>query len=104
MLGLLSLAITIAAVAGGFVVARDFVVRRLRFVDGVRSPLAPWIAGIGAALIEHGIAMAERAGQQCFLETGNPRNVAYYERFGFEVVSEGDGPDGGPHVWFILRP
>lgn len=59
--------------------------------------------GIGAALIEHGIAMAERAGQQCFLETGNPRNVAYYERFGFEVVSEGDGPGGGPHVWFMLR-
>lgn len=57
MLGLLSLAITIAAVAGGFVVARDFVVRRLRFVDGVRSPLAPWIAGIGAALIAWPVAI-----------------------------------------------
>ena len=57
MLGLLSLAITVAAVAGGFVIARDFVVRRLRFVDGVRSPLAPWIAGIGAALIAWPVAI-----------------------------------------------
>jgi hypothetical protein len=57
MLGLLSLAITVAAVAGGFVVARDFVVRRLRFVDGVRSPLAPWIAGIGAALVAWPVAI-----------------------------------------------
>jgi len=57
MFGLLSLAITVAAVAGGFVVARDFVVRRLRFVDGVRSPLAPWIAGIGAALVAWPVAI-----------------------------------------------
>jgi len=57
MLGLLSLAITVAAVAGGFMVARDFVVRRLRFVDGVRSPLAPWIAGIGAALVAWPVAI-----------------------------------------------
>jgi hypothetical protein len=57
MLGLLSLAVTVAAVAGGFVIARDFVVRRLRFVDGVRSPLAPWIAGIGAALVAWPVAI-----------------------------------------------
>jgi hypothetical protein len=57
MLGLLYLAVTVAAVAGGFVIARDFVVRRLRFVDGVRSPLAPWIAGIGAALVAWPVAI-----------------------------------------------
>lgn len=60
--------------------------------------------GIGAALIEHGLAMASTAGQPAFLETGNARNVAYYERFGFEVVSDGDAPDGGPHIWFMRRP
>jgi hypothetical protein len=31
--------------------ARNFVVHRLRFVDAARSPLFPWIAGFGAALI-----------------------------------------------------
>lgn len=60
--------------------------------------------GIGAALIEHGLAMARASGQPAFLETGNVRNVAYYERFGFEVVSDGDAPGGGPHIWFMRRP
>jgi hypothetical protein len=57
MFGLLSLALTVVAVAGGFVVARDFVVRRLRFVDGIRSPMAPWIAGLGAALVAWPVAI-----------------------------------------------
>ena len=36
-----------------------------------------------------------------FLETGNPRNVPYYERFGFRVIDEGDAPGGGPRIWFM---
>jgi hypothetical protein len=51
MLGWLSLFVTAVAVAGGFLLARNFVRQRLRFVDGIRSPAAPWIAGIGAALV-----------------------------------------------------
>ena len=51
MVGTLSLLITVAAVVSGFVLARSFVRRRLRFVDGIRSPAAPWIDGIGAALV-----------------------------------------------------
>lgn len=51
MFDLLRLLITALAMYGGFVLARNFVRQRLRFVDGVRSPVAPWIAGIGAALI-----------------------------------------------------
>ena len=57
MFGLLSLAITIAAVAGGFMIARDFVVRRLRFVDGIRSPIAPWVAGLGVAVVAWPVAI-----------------------------------------------
>lgn len=57
MLGLLTLAVTTVAVLGGFAVARDFVVRRLRFVDAVRSPLAPWIAGLGAAIVAWPVAL-----------------------------------------------
>jgi hypothetical protein len=40
-----------AATIGGFVLARNFVVNRLRFVDAARSPLFPWIAGFGAAIV-----------------------------------------------------
>lgn len=57
--------------------------------------------GVGSALIEHGLAMAHADGLPSFLETGNPDNVAYYERFGFAVIEEGDVPGGGPHIWFM---
>jgi hypothetical protein len=57
MLGLLALAVTVAAIFGGFMLARDFVIRRLRFVDKVRSPAAPWIAGLGAALVAWPVAL-----------------------------------------------
>lgn len=48
MLGLL---IVLLVGAGGFMMARNFVRNRLRFVDGIRAPLVPLIAGVGAALI-----------------------------------------------------
>ena len=51
MFGFLSLALTVAAAILGFVAARNFVRRRLRFVDGIRSPAAPWIAGLGIAVV-----------------------------------------------------
>ena len=57
--------------------------------------------GIGAALIELGLRLARENDAAAFLETGNPRNVAYYERFGFRTVDDADSPDGGPHVWFM---
>jgi hypothetical protein len=47
----LYLAVTVAAVFAGFLLAKGFVRRRLRFVDAVYSPAAPWIAGLGAALV-----------------------------------------------------
>jgi len=51
VLGLLALALSTAAVFIGFTQAKDFVARRLRYVDAARSPLAPIVAGGGAALI-----------------------------------------------------
>lgn len=57
--------------------------------------------GIGSALVEHGLAMARADGVSAFLETGNPDNIGYYERFGFVVIEEGDVPGGGPRVWFM---
>jgi len=48
MIGLL---VGIAALGGGFVWTREFVRRRLRFVDAVRRPAAPVVAGVAAAAI-----------------------------------------------------
>ncbi|MEO8032000.1 MAG: hypothetical protein ABJC74_05695 [Gemmatimonadota bacterium] len=46
MLDLLRLAIVAAAAVGGFVLTRNFVRNRLRFVEAVRQPWVPWVVGI----------------------------------------------------------
>jgi hypothetical protein len=48
---MLQLLITLTAGAIGFILTRNFVRRRLRFVDAVHSPVAPLVAGLAAALI-----------------------------------------------------
>lgn len=50
-MGLLAMAVTAAAAFAGFIVARNFVRRRLRFVDGVYNPVFPFAAGLFAAVI-----------------------------------------------------
>lgn len=42
--------------------------------------------GVGSALITHGHAHADARGLPCFLETFTKRNVAYYERRGYQVI------------------
>jgi ribosomal protein S18 acetylase RimI-like enzyme len=59
--------------------------------------------GMGAALVEHGLALARADNVAAVLETGNPRNVSYYEKFGFRVVDQQEVPDAGPTVWFMRR-
>lgn len=54
---LLTLAIFVGAVAAGFGLASSFVRRRLRFVDAIYSPSAPWLAGLAAAIIVWPIAI-----------------------------------------------
>jgi hypothetical protein len=48
---MLELLIVVAAGLAGYFLARNFVRRRLRFVDAVHSPFAPVIAGSVAALV-----------------------------------------------------
>src|SRR5207253_9483870 len=48
MLGLL---IGVVALGGGFVGARSFVRRRLRYVDAVQKPAAPLVAGLAATAV-----------------------------------------------------
>jgi GNAT superfamily N-acetyltransferase len=55
----------------------------------------PWLgvdaarqgAGLGAALLRHGLARADADRVPAFLETPNPRTVPFYERHGFVVSS-----------------
>lgn len=59
--------------------------------------------GIGSALMKPVLTKASASGTPCYLETHNTRNVRFYEKHGFRVVSEGDVPKGGPHVWALVR-
>jgi len=54
---LLSLALFAAVGLAGFVAARGYVKRRLRFVNAVQSPVAPLIAGVVAFLVTSPIAI-----------------------------------------------
>lgn len=55
--------------------------------------------GLGGAAIRAGQDTARERGLDIYLETATASNVALYQRLGFEVVSEYDVPDGGPHFW-----
>jgi hypothetical protein len=48
---ILSFVISTALVMLAFAQTRNFVTRRLRYVDAVQNAIAPWIAGLGAAAI-----------------------------------------------------
>lgn len=54
---LLSLLIAGAVTGAGFYFTRDFVRRRLRFVDAVQKPSAPIVAGVAAAALAAGPAL-----------------------------------------------
>ncbi|MEO5798187.1 MAG: hypothetical protein ABIZ70_09900 [Gemmatimonadales bacterium] len=56
MFGLVSLVITAAAGLFMFGLAREFVRNKLRFVDAVKSPIAPWMAGFAVLIVAAPIA------------------------------------------------
>ena len=59
--------------------------------------------GLGRAVIEPGLAAAEREGVPVFLETSTAANVRFYEHLGFRVSAEMEIPDSGPRTWCMLR-
>ncbi len=42
--------------------------------------------GLGAKLLAHGLARCDAEGSPAYLESSNPRNIAFYQRHGFEVL------------------
>ena len=51
MFSLIGIGISLAISVIAYVQTRDFVRRRLRYVDKVQTPIAPWIAGLAVALV-----------------------------------------------------
>ena len=61
--------------------------------------------GIGTRLLKPVLALADEAGQPCYLETMTERNVAWYRSLGFEVrEAEVRFVVGGPPNWTMIRP
>lgn len=61
--------------------------------------------GIGRRLVTEGIALAEEDGAPCYLQTSDPANIAYYERFGFRVTQPAIRTyPGGPTYTGLTRP
>jgi len=54
---MLWLAISAAAMLGGFIASRSFVRRRLRYVDAIQKPSAPLIAGAAVAVVALPVAL-----------------------------------------------
>lgn len=59
--------------------------------------------GVGSALVRHMLERCDAEKVPAYLETQKPRNVPWYERFGFRVTGEIDLPGGGPHMWLMWR-
>ncbi|MGH7525562.1 MAG: hypothetical protein ACREMX_02545, partial [Gemmatimonadales bacterium] len=50
-IAMIELLLALTAGIGGYLLARNFVRRRLRFVDSIHSPFAPVVAGVVAVLV-----------------------------------------------------
>ncbi|MGZ5395486.1 MAG: GNAT family N-acetyltransferase [Mycobacterium sp.] len=60
-------------------------------------------AGFGQALMRSRLDRCDADRVPAYLENSNPKNEAYYLRFGFEVIGEIKLPDGGPSMWPMWR-
>ncbi len=59
--------------------------------------------GFGQALMRSRLDRVDAEHAPAYLESSKSDNIAYYERFGFEVTGEITLPDGGPTMWPMWR-
>ncbi len=71
----------------------------LEFI-GVDPPLQR--QGIGSLMLKYIVGLTDREGMSGYLETANPNNLPFYQRFGFERIGE-ERIIGVP-IWLMKRP
>jgi ribosomal protein S18 acetylase RimI-like enzyme len=59
--------------------------------------------GLGNALMRSRLDRCDVEAAPAYLESSNPDNIGYYNRFGFEVTGEIAMPGGGPPLWPMWR-
>jgi ribosomal protein S18 acetylase RimI-like enzyme len=100
-----------------FAAARRFLANML-YTDKVHKEVMPaghwylWVLGvepsrqgqgIGGKLIAPILEGARSSKVACYLETHNPKNLAFYGKYGFEVAREGKIPNRGLPVWALVK-
>ncbi len=60
--------------------------------------------GVGTALLNHVLEQVDAEGVAAYLETQKEENLAYYRRFGFELVNTLRPVAGGPALYAMRRP
>ncbi|QBD76961.1 N-acetyltransferase [Ktedonosporobacter rubrisoli] len=59
--------------------------------------------GLGSRLLRAGLERVDAASLPCYLDTTNPANVAFYQKFGFRLVHQATIPDSNVGVWSMIR-
>jgi GNAT superfamily N-acetyltransferase len=59
--------------------------------------------GIGRMLLNCMFQRADSEHVPCYLETTEPKNVAFYTNSGFNIVHDGTDPASGVHYWTFRR-
>lgn len=59
--------------------------------------------GFGNALMRSRLDRCDAECAPAYLESSNPDNIGYYQRFGFELTGEIPMPGGGPSLWPMWR-
>jgi len=57
---------------------------------------------VGSAILRHLVDKADEEQVGCYLENANPRNITFYQRFGFQIINEKEII--GIPSWFMWRP
>lgn len=90
--------------------AADELIRSLRperphwFLDTIATEPELFGRGLAGRLLAHDLEIRDEAGDLCALDTHTPRQVAFYERHGFEVVGRGEPAPGFPIVVMVREP
>jgi len=55
--------------------------------------------GLGGALLKPMLARADAEGLPCYLETVESKNVPFYQKHGFKIITESIEPQSGIRFW-----
>ncbi len=74
------------------------------FLDTIATEPELFGRGLAGRLLAHDLELRDEAGELCALDTHTPRQIAFYERHGFEVVARGEPAPGFPVVVMAREP